>query len=133
MKHYSRLVSDHKGYFFDFDTRKLFGAETQTLASRTNRGLASNNPLQVTAYIRQKHALLTVCNAFDRANRLQHQGNRHQYAEPLDKDMLQASLTAEQRIPKFETPAWSQELARARHLIVVLNKQMAALRTGIDH
>jgi hypothetical protein len=129
----SRLVSDHRGYFIDFDTKKLFGAETQTLASRTNRGLASNNPVQVTAYIRQKHALLSACNAFNRANRLQHQGNRHQYAERLDKDMLHASLTAEQRIPKFETPAWSQELARARQLVVVLKKQLAALRSGIDH
>jgi hypothetical protein len=129
----SRLVSDHRGYFFDFDTKKLFGAETQTLASRTNRGLASNNPVQVTAYIREIHALLTASNAFDRANRLQHQGIRHQHAECLDKDMLHASLTAEQRIPTFETPAWSQELARARQLVVILNKQLAALRTGIDH
>ena len=108
----SRLVSDYRVYFFDFDTRKLFGAETQTLALRTNRGLASSFPPQVTAYIQHKHALLTTWKASDRVKRVQHQGNR--YAERLDKDMLLAILTAEERLPTLETPAWSQELAQAR-------------------
>ena len=39
----------------DFDTSKLFGSETQTLATMAKRGLVANNVNQVTAYIRLKH------------------------------------------------------------------------------
>lgn len=129
----SRLVSDHRGYYFDFDTKLLFGSPTQTLASRQHRGLASNNPIHVTQYIRHKHKLLTSCNAFNRMERLMLPGNRHVYAERLDKDMMLASLTAEKALPKFSEPAWSLELARARRVVILLTKQLSAFRTGIDH
>ena len=128
----SRLVSDHRGYYMDFDTQLLFGSITQTLSSKQNRGLHSNHPSQVTMYIRRKHELLTACNAFQRAAQLNHPGNRHGFAERLDRDMLQASLSAEKALPKLAEPAWSLELVRARRLAVLLTKQLSALRTSLD-
>jgi hypothetical protein len=51
----SRIPSDHRGYFFDFNTTKLFGSETQELETRTRRTLQTSNAKQVTECIRQKH------------------------------------------------------------------------------
>ena len=58
-------------------------------------------------------------------------GNRHQFAERLDKDVLEASLAAEKRIARFGEPYWSIALASARKKGQVLQKQLSMLRTGI--
>ena len=129
----SRIPSDHRGYFFDFNTTKLFGSETQELETRTRRTLQTSNAKQVTEYIRQKHQLLSHCDAFKRMGNLRKPGNRQAFAERLDTDVLNASLTAEKRIPKYETPAWSVALTQARQYVSILTKQLTALKTGIDH
>ncbi len=46
-------------------------------------------------------------------------GNRHSFAERLDRDRLQASLTAEKRVKKFQIPAWLVALAQASALCVI--------------
>ncbi|KAI2501661.1 hypothetical protein MHU86_12785 [Fragilaria crotonensis] len=109
----ARFHSDHRGYHLDFDTEILFGTDTQRLAERQPRILASNNVHQVTAYISRKHALLEQHNVFQRAQRLHHPGNRHKFAEKLDKDIVAASLASELSLPRFDTPDWSVELAQA--------------------
>ena len=129
----SRIPSDHRGYFFDFNTNKLFGSETQELETRTRRTLQTSNAKQVTEYIRQKHQLLSHCDAFTRMEKLQLPGNRHAFAERLDTDVLNASMTAEKRIPKYDTPAWSVTLTQARQYVSILTKQLSAIKTGIDH
>jgi hypothetical protein len=103
--------------FFDFDTTALFGSATQELCHYTSRILHSNNVKQVTQYINEKHALLTNCNAFERGEQLTRSGNRHRFAERLDADVLQASLTAERRINKFKDPSLTAErrIKRAPH------------------
>ena len=60
----SRIQSDHRGQYFDFDTQQLFGSDTQRLAPHTKRGLSSANAKQVTAYMWRKHQLLLDSNAF---------------------------------------------------------------------
>ena len=128
-----RIASDHRGYFFDFDTAALFGSDTQALAPRQRRPLSSRNAKQVTAYIRAKHELLSKCEGIRRSMRLSNPGNRHAFANRLDQDVLAASLQAERRIPQFDEPVWSATLARARHYVSILTKHLASLRTGRAH
>jgi hypothetical protein len=59
-------------------------------------------------------------------------GNRHQYAERLDKDVLDASLAAEKKTTRFGEPQWSRALGDARKKAQVLQKQLSMIRTGID-
>jgi hypothetical protein len=111
----ARIASDHRGYFFDFDTNILFGSETQQLATSTKRGLSSSNVHQVTEYIQEKHRILFGHhNASQRVLQLSYPGNRHEYAERLDVDVLNASLAAEAKVRRVGEPAWSVELAQAR-------------------
>ena len=129
----ARMSSDHRGYFLDFNTELLFGSATQTLANRATRGLSATNAVQVTAYIRHKHEILVNCNAFERAQKLHQSCDRHAYAERLDSDILNASLAAEKRLPHFDEPAWSRDLALSRQKVALLKKQLSALKTGLDH
>jgi exonuclease III len=129
----SGIATDHRGYYLDLHTETLFGSETQQLADRKRRELSSRNRKQVTAYIRRKYELLINCNAFERAARLHIPGERHAYAERLDKDVVDASLTAEKDLPKIFEPAWSVALAQARKKKLILTKQMSALKTGWDN
>ncbi len=117
----------------DFNSAALFGSETQSFAARVSRDLSSSNLKHVTAYIRRKHELLVACNAFARAAKLREFGNRHAFAERLDSDILTASLTAEKDLPKFAAPAWSIALAQARRKVLIVTKQLTALKTGLDH
>ena len=129
----ARFSSDHRGYFFDFNTAHLFGNPTQQLATLNSRLLRASNIHQVTSYIDTKYELLLSHNAFERGHKLTFLGNRHQYAERLDNDVLATSLVAESRIPQFGAPAWSVELASARKLVQLLTKYLSAMRTHLDH
>jgi exonuclease III len=106
-----RFHSDHRAYYLDFDTLRLFGTDTQALGNNEPRILKSNNVKQNTEYIKLKYDLLVKHNAFERGERLSAPGNHHIQAERLDKDILAASLAAESRLKQYGSPAWSIKLA----------------------
>jgi hypothetical protein len=130
----AHIVSDHRGFFLDFNTNLLFGSDTQRLISAEKREFSSSNTQQVTDYIREKHQILFHHhNAFDRSTKLSLPGNRHAFAERLDQDVLAASLAAAAKVKRFGEPAWSVELAEARKQVAILKKHLSALRTHYDH
>jgi hypothetical protein len=128
-----RFHTDHRAYFIDLNTELLFGSPTQPLSQFSSRILHSNNIKQVTSYIKEKHALLLSCNAFARAEQLSKPGERHQFAERLDADVLRMSIIAERRIRRFREPPWSVELAQTRHRVSTLSKALTMAKTGLDH
>ena len=128
----ARFATDHRSYFFDFNTAQLFGTSTPTLATPALRTLQSKNVKQITSYIKLVYDYLMQCNAFERAKRLCHPGNRHAYAERLDKDMIQACLMAEKKIKRYGEPAWSIALDQVRKKAVLLRKCLSTIRTGLN-
>ena len=128
-----RLPSDHRGYYFDFVTSILFGSPTQDLATPSKRMLKATNPVQVTTYIDWKYKYLLAHNVFERSEKFSYLGDRHKFAERIDKDVLAASLAAEAVIPVFREPAWSVELVQARQKVQVLKKCVSLLRTGLSN
>jgi exonuclease III len=128
----SKFPSDHRAYFFDFDTQQLFGTDTQNLGKHADRILRSNNVTQATQYIKAKYDLLLEHNAFERGEQLTLQGDRHLFAERLDRDVVRASLAAEQQMKKFGAPPWSVALDKARKNVTRLTKCLSMARTGLD-
>ena len=128
----SKFPSDHRAFFLDFNTTALFGTETQQLGKYADRILRSSNVAQTTQYIKAKYDILVQNNAFERGDRLSNPGDRHQFAERLDKDVLAASLSAERQMQKFGAPAWSVALDKARKLVTKLTKCLSMARTGLD-
>ena len=116
----------------DFSTVLLFGMATPSLSRREPRMLQSWNVQQVSAYNRKKHAILEQHNAFERSDRLTFLGNRHAFAERLDKDVLAASLSAEQQTKRTREPDWSVAIAEARKRVTILSKCLSAFKTGLD-
>lgn len=117
----------------DLDTELLLGTQTQTLEKSASRILRTSNVAQVTQYIKEKYDLLLEHNVFERMQQLSHPGNRHEYAERLDSDILAASLAAEKRMKKFASPAWSLELVAARKQVKFLSTCITMRKTGLDH
>ena len=129
----NRFPTDHRAYFIDFDSTRLFGSNTQHLSRIEPRVLKSQNVNQVTEYIQKKYDLLLQHNAFDRAERLTLPGNRDAFAERLDRDVLQASLSAEKACRRYGQPSWSVELSKARQKVVFLQKCLSMAKTGLTH
>jgi hypothetical protein len=55
-----RFPTDHTAYYFDFNSAKLFGNPTQTLASPAARLLQSNSTKQVTQNLRELNLQLEI-------------------------------------------------------------------------
>ena len=127
-----RFISDHRGYFLDFDTKILFGSTHQDLASPSKRRLQTSNLQNTTTYIEKVFDLLSAHNAFNRAERLTFAGNRHHLAEALDRDGTAACLSAESRLPEFGEAAWSKELAIARKRTNTLGRLLSNMKAGRD-
>lgn len=128
----SHFPTDHRPYFIDLSFSAVFGTHIQPLAKYEPRVLQATNIHQVTEYIEKKYEYLCQHNVFEGAQRLLLPGNRHQYAERIDKDILDASLAAEKKITRFGEPQWSKALADARKKAQVLQKQLSMIRTGIN-
>ncbi len=105
--------------------------ETQKLGSHSDRILRSNNVHQTTKYIQAKYDLLVQHNAFARGSQLSEPGDKHAFAERLDRDVVSASLAAEQQTKKFGAPAWSIALDKARKEVTRLTKSLSMARTGL--
>jgi hypothetical protein len=71
-----RFPTDHRAYFFDFDTDKLFVNATQVLAPPPMRISQSHNIKQVIQFLREKYKQLDNCNAFRRRDQLEVPGNK---------------------------------------------------------
>jgi exonuclease III len=128
-----RFNTDHRAYFMDFNAVRLFGKPTQTLGSPAPRILNSTHIPQVTTYLKAKYDLLLAKNAFARVVQLDQPGNRHAFAERLDKDIVAASLAAESKLKPCGEAAWSQALIEARRLVTILSMSLTMIRTGLDH
>ena len=129
----ARYHTDHRSYYIDFSTDILFGVHIQPMARYEPRILRSNNPNQVTAYLKAKHKILVDHNVFQRIQQLERPGDRHQYAERIDKDIVAASLAAEQSIPHYDKPQWSIELSKTRKKVQILKKCLSMERTSIEN
>lgn len=127
----SRFPTDHRVYFIDLSVSTLFDIQLQPLAKHEPRVLQSANVNQVTAYIEKKYEYLREHNVFERTKRLEQPGNRHRFAERLDKDVLQASLAAEKKIKRYGEAKWSLALAEARKKEQVLQKCFSMIKTRI--
>ena len=128
----AKFPTDHRSYYLDFDTEQLFGAETQTLGTPSDRILHSRNVAQTTKYIKAKYDLLMAHDAFTRGDKLTLPGNRHAQAERLDQDVLAASLAAEKQLQRYGEPAWSVALVKARNTVINLKKCLSMARTKRD-
>ena len=95
----SRIHSDHRGMFIDFDASMLFGAENTQLANMARRRMHSTNPQQVTLCIKHKLKYPRDHNFFKNLEHLQ-QHPEDALAERLDKTLLRSSLYAESRLPQ---------------------------------
>jgi hypothetical protein len=88
-------------------TPRDYSAQKLKYSGGTN--LASYNPTMLSkqhmAYIKLKYDLLLKHNAFAQGNQLTHLGNRHQYAERLDNDVVAVSLAAEPKLKNYGAPA----------------------------
>jgi hypothetical protein len=127
----SRFPTDHRSYFIDLSISALFDIQLQPLAKYEPRVLQSINVNQVTAYIEQKYEYLCKHNVFERIKRLERPGERHRFAERLDKDVVEASLAAEKKIKRYGEPHWSVALALARKKEQVLKKCISMIKTRI--
>jgi hypothetical protein len=99
--------------------------QTQNLSKLEPRILPSKSVSQVTTYIRKKYDRLEKRNAFARGYQLSRIGNRHAFAERLDTDVCQASLSAEESVQRAQEPAWSLALKEARMKATIHQKLLA--------
>jgi len=129
----SRLISDHRAFFLDFDVHALFGCTTPILPNRAFRDIDSRSPKQVASYIRTLHELLSQRKVFDRASQLLEADhpNDH-FAECLDRDMERLRIAAARGCVKLYEPAWSTTIAKARAKVGLLFRVLSARRTHLD-
>jgi hypothetical protein len=109
------FLSDHRGYFVDFDLHKLFGNELQRLASLPFPDVRGKDTTSVTQYIKAKDEYLEDHNFFNHIQKLQQLITPDaDFAEQLDRDWERASKTAGKKTRKVRKSWWSSKLAKAR-------------------
>jgi hypothetical protein len=128
------FLSDHRGYFVDFDLHKLFGNELQRLASLPFRDVRGKDTTSVTQYIEAKDEYLEDHNFFTRIAKLQQLVTPDEdLAEQLDRDWERASLTAGKKTRKARKSWWSTKLAKAKQETNLYRTLLSMLRQRRDY
>jgi hypothetical protein len=129
---FSELVySDHRAYFIDFDTKLLFGSDTQKLPKPSGRGIHSKKQHQVTEYIKAKNKHLKNQNFFDRLKTfLEH--TTIPVAEELDKLLVEASLVAAEKCKGYPPIPYSPEMIQLRLKFTIMVIKLHSLHTNRD-
>jgi hypothetical protein len=129
----NRIFSDHRAYFVDFNSTKLFGGSVNNIPPSAFRDVNSKHLKSVTKYIRHKHDILTKTNFFERLITLsESRVPRPRDAEALDRELTRASKAAGKKCQRLRTPKWSLTLAKARTKVNILRRILSMGRTGID-
>ena len=110
-----RFQGDHRGFFLDFDTDKLFGNTTPILAPPASRNIVSSDRQNCARYVEAKYKYLKDHRWFQRLSSIgQDSPPNHQLAESLDRDWLRASLHAENKCTSRPAYPYSVALANLR-------------------
>ena len=109
-----RIVSDHRGYFIDFDTNAFCGYTPTKLATNRHRDFRSTDPHQLKTYLIAKIQYLQGHQWFERLDHLMESAeSNHDVAEALDRDLQRASRAAGNAWRfSFRSP-WSPRFANA--------------------
>jgi len=128
-----RMFSDHRAFFLDFDSSRLFGSETSKMASANKRDIQSKSPAQVTVYIESLYQMLSDRNVMDRASALSECTTpNHELAESLDRELERRCLSAGKKCRSFRDPSWSVELSTARSKVAILQRALFLRRSHIN-
>jgi hypothetical protein len=110
-------LGDHRGYFIDFNSQKLFGNEVNRLAALPFRDVRGKDTTSVTQYVEAKDSYLASHNFYNRIETLNNLTNPDpEMAEQLDRDWTQASQTAGKHARKSRKTWWSSKLAKAKQV-----------------
>jgi len=128
-----RMFSDHRAFFLDFDSIRLFGSETSQMAPANRRDVQSKSPPQVTTYLETLHQLLQDRNVFNRAQSLASSDEpNHEMAESLDCELWRRCLAAGKKCRTFRDPCWSVALSTARSKVAILQRALFLRRTHVN-
>jgi hypothetical protein len=129
-----KILSDHRGYFNDFDLQKLFGNELQRLASLPFCDVRGKDTISVTQYVEAKDTYITDHNFYTRIDTLKQLSEPNAaLMEQLDRDWERASKTAGKKSRKARRSWWSTKLAKARHKTNLYRTLLSMLRQRRDY
>jgi exonuclease III len=113
-----RIVSDHRGYFVDFQADLLCGFQPTKLSPSNCRDFQSTNSKQLIPYLRAKDQYLRQHRWYQRIHELLEQSEPdHEAAEALDRDLTRASRHAANACKFSYRSPWSPKFAQAWALI----------------
>ena len=129
-----RIDSDHRGFFMDFNTEKLFRNGTFPMAPLSKRDFTASDPKNVVNYIIAKGselsdhhnlaARITALNSLTEPN--------DDLAKQLDRDMVRASNHAAKTCRKQHQEPWSPALAKGWGLVHYYKVIFSMHKTGRD-
>jgi hypothetical protein len=134
-----RFQGDHRGFFLDFDTDKLFGNTTPVLAQPASRNIVSSDRQNCAYYVEAKYKYLQDHRWFQRmASLSEESAPDHALAESLDRDWLRASLHAEKKCTSRPPFPYSVALAslrkrrRALQILITAFKRNRPINQALD-
>ena len=109
-----RVVSDHRGYYIDFDANILCGFTPTKLAPASHREFQTTNPQQLRVYLQTKHRYLKFHNWYAQLQTLMENINSdNDTAEALDRDLQRSSRCAANACRFSYRSPWSPKFAQA--------------------
>jgi len=131
-----RIVSDHRGFFIDFDTTKLLGSDHVPLAKLESRDITAKKPHQIYPYFQAKHSHLNDHKWFKGIQELQQcydtDSPNHALAEKLDERLTRSSLFAASKVKRCPKPLCSLKIVRLRNIDSCLRLLLRQFRSQVD-
>jgi hypothetical protein len=125
--------TDHRSFFIDFDTAKLFGNHKITLANESNRNFSSRDPRSVAVYLDAVWNHASSNNLFDKTSKLLAQDRVDASSlETIDSIIQQSCELADKSCETFPKPWWSQRLNQQWLSLTLLNRTKSCITNNLS-
>ena len=118
--HY-RFFTDHRGFYIDFDTTLLFGANQNPVSNPQQRCFSSKDSKVVTTYLTTFDAHLTHNYVYNRlSSLLKSDSHHHNLIQIIEREITRAYQHAENTCRQCKLIYWTVDLHQAKLKLSVL-------------
>jgi hypothetical protein len=128
---HTRIASDHRGYFVDFDLAGFLDRQLPSIFAASSRAIRGTHPSNITKYIDHLNEYLEERDIYRKAKEQKYWYEKDRL-EKLDRVITKGMLEAEDQCRIFHRQPWTKEVNEVMTTANILRIHLSSMKNNID-
>jgi hypothetical protein len=128
---HTRIASDHRGYFVDFDLAGFLNRQLPLIFSAPSRAIRGSHPSNITKYTEYLNEYLEERDIYRKAKEQKYWYEKDRL-EKLDRTITKGMLEAEEQCRVYHRQPWTKEVNEVMTTANILRIHLSSMKNNID-